>query len=307
MVWPEKDGRRMITFIVNPKAGGGTCLDKMTKVEKLLRTQGVEYEFVYTEYPKHACELAAKAALSGSETVVACGGDGTINETLNGLVAAKKALADKEGGSEVKLGVMPCGTGNDFMRSAAMDTDLFVSLKRVLQGNSKRVDYIDISGIAMICFSNAGIDCEVVQLCNKEKRKTKLSYVKNLIKCVFSTKYYDYTVEINGEKKQFCGVIVSVLNGSSIASGLNYCPGAEVDDKLLDVVIVKKKNRLVMACDLIALAAGRLQKRATAEYLKASSVKITSDCPVVDVDGELYYGLDYDARIADECIRLVCD
>ena len=48
----------------------------------------------------------------------------------------------------------------------------------------------------MICFSNAGIDCEVVELCNKEKRKTKLSYLKNLIKCVFSTKYYDYTVEI---------------------------------------------------------------------------------------------------------------
>jgi diacylglycerol kinase family enzyme len=96
-----------VAFIINPTAGKGRAAKIVPEIEKTMSDiKNVEYRLLYTEKPGHAISIAKDAASSGADIVFAVGGDGTVNEVMNGLIGTGAALA-----------VLPCGSGNDFIRS----------------------------------------------------------------------------------------------------------------------------------------------------------------------------------------------
>lgn len=99
-------------FIVNPKAGNGRALKAVENIKNMCETKGLSYAIEYTNYPENAVEIANKNATK-FEKIIAVGGDGTLNEVLNGIVDTNAAL-----------GVLPCGTGNDFARTIYKTMDI---------------------------------------------------------------------------------------------------------------------------------------------------------------------------------------
>src|SRR5690554_422335 len=118
-----------VYFIVNPIAGGGRAKEFIKKAEPILRAKGLPFTIGYTQYPRHAEELARQVDYNTYSKVVSVGGDGTLNEVINGL--------DLERGV---LGVIPAGSGNDLIKSLDVPEDPFQALEVVLAGREQRID-----------------------------------------------------------------------------------------------------------------------------------------------------------------------
>ncbi|MGD8791055.1 MAG: acylglycerol kinase family protein, partial [Anaerolineae bacterium] len=125
------------TIVVNPIAGRGAGEKLSPRVEEMLRDLGLSFEMAHTEGPGHAVALAREAALQGREVVVAMGGDGTVNEVLNGMMQALRPGETQVGPA---LAVLPIGTGNDFAFGAGLSLDLEVACRAVVRGRERLID-----------------------------------------------------------------------------------------------------------------------------------------------------------------------
>ena len=161
----------MIHFIINPKAKRGKIAKKVKILEKLLHEKKIEYAFHYTTAKGVATDLAREFSKEPDSIVVAVGGDGTVNEVLNGLNT-----------ENAKFGIIPSGTGNDFITCAQIPTDVEKALDLVLNGETKPTDYMICDGVRGLNVIGTGIDVDILNRCRKSKiLRGKLQYVASLI------------------------------------------------------------------------------------------------------------------------------
>ena len=140
-----------ILFVMNPKAGRGATIKKLPRLEKLLQDKEMDYEIKWTEGPGDAT-IFTKNMRDDYDLVTVFGGDGTMNEVLNGLV-----------GGNTPMAVIPIGTGNDFVRSANLPMKLEASLENILNGKPRKIDlglyneeryFVNVVGIGFDAFAN---------------------------------------------------------------------------------------------------------------------------------------------------------
>ena len=179
----------MIDIIVNPVANGKKALKCAAAAEKRLKERGAEYRIHYTNAPKHATEIARELSKT-SDTIVALGGDGTINEVFNGIDVDK-----------VKLGLIPCGSGNDFVASANIPTDTEAAVDLILDGEAKPTDFMVCGGVRGLNIIGTGIDVDILKRCRKSKiLKGKLQYVFSLVISLIKFVFYKFYI-ITAEKE----------------------------------------------------------------------------------------------------------
>ena len=160
----------MLAIIYNPLAGG---IKKMNKkillVENRLKERGVEYKLYKTEKAKHAIELTRQAISDGADILVAMGGDGTLNEVVNGIYNFDK----------ITFGLIPCGTGNDFATHLKLPKDPVKALDLILDGTATYIDYMQLpNGVRGINIVGMGIDVEILKLYEALEKKTKIGFKK---------------------------------------------------------------------------------------------------------------------------------
>jgi len=134
---PDLKGDKMTRYkiIANPAAGGGAGARAIPKIERLLAELCFDFDVACTERPWHAAELAKEAALGGCDVVVAAGGDGTANEVLNGLMAAKLA-----GKHSLAMGILSVGRGNDFAHGVGVPYDLERACQVLAEDHRRLID-----------------------------------------------------------------------------------------------------------------------------------------------------------------------
>lgn len=296
----------MLHLIINPYAGRGRAKADAEKIFEFLSLKNVSYVSHFTSYRKHATEIARDLTLSGTETIVSVGGDGTIHEIINGIISAREQLL-KEGKPYVtRLALLPCGTGNDFMRSAGLPLNLEDALMRVIEGRAEPIDAINIDGVYEICFACRGIDVDVVNMVNASKHKTASSYLKKILLCIFKGIKYDFCINIDGKEIKTRGIVTAVLNGSVLAGGMKFCAPAKINDGLLDVIIIKKRNPLSTLIKLSKLPSGKgfIDGKFVQHFL-GKHVVIETNQSLVDIDGELFLNKKFDAKIAPNVLNLI--
>lgn len=295
----------MMNLIVNPMAKRGKGLKLVEKAKKHLFENKVDYKIHLTEFSKHATEIAYDLVINGADNIVSCGGDGTLNEVVNGIMKAKAELAKSGKVSNVKLGLLPCGTGNDFMRSADMPIDIIKATSLLINGTAKPADIISIDGHFEICFACQGIDAEMVKMVNASRRKTTLSYLKKLLKCVFMNFSYDFTINIDSDEFKKHGLIVAVLNGGKIASGMQMCPPAKIDDGYFDVVIIEHISIVKSLQTLYFMYKGNILEKPYVMHCKAKRCEVKSQQPIIDIDGELFENHEFKAEIIEQALMII--
>lgn len=296
---------RVLELIVNPVARRGEGIKEVEKAKSFFDEKGVAYREHVTQRRKHAAELACKLAVGGADTVVACGGDGTIHEIVNGLMSARRLLEEKGEALVTRLALLPCGTGNDFIRSAGISLDAYEAATVIARGESRGVDLICIDGIYEICFACRGLDVDVVQQVNSSARKTEASYTKKALNCIFKRLNYDFSIIADGVVQDVNGVIAAVLNGWSIASGLNFCPTAKIDDGLMDLIIIKSQSRMKTLKSFMSIVKGNVESDGAVCHLRCRHVEISAKQKYVDIDGELYDGVRFVADIVPSALNLI--
>lgn len=285
-------------FVLNPKAGKGKGLDKIkAQVDSAIENLGVDAGIYLTKAvgdgEKFAALAASEAQKKGENIrIIACGGDGTFNEILNGIMGYDCA----------SVGIMPIGTGNDFVRNFP-DAGDFLDVESQLCGEPVRCDVMKYSGVidgkeqSRYCGNmfNIGFDCNVVDLTAKLKKypliKGSLAYLAAVVGILVKKKGANLRVEIDGEVAEEGPVLLcAIANGSFCGGGVKSSPEARLDDSLMDANIIYNVSRREF-----------LQKFPS--YSKGTHLGLS------DIDRLLYYKQCKEVRITplEDTMRLCVD
>lgn len=279
----------MYHIIFNPVAGKKKATKNLRVVESTLQQRGIDYE-LHQSCDVHDAETITRRLTEAGETdLIVLGGDGTLNEVLNGL-------ADP---TACKIGLIPSGTGNDFAERRGISLDPQKALARILDGEATPVDYLEVSGTRCMNVAGLGIDVDVLERCQRGKLKGKLKYVLSLIKSLFAFKGYRVKIVSEGKEETHEVLICAACNGSQFGGGIKICPPAREDDGKMDVVIVdfiKGKWKIIKA--FLELMKGRVIEYPLTTYFRCESVMFLPEkaCPI-QLDGEIYHNHAFEATL----------
>lgn len=279
----------MYHVIYNPVAGKKRARKNLRIVEEILKKREVEY-LVHASCDVHDAEdIARKLSTDGEREFIVLGGDGTLNEVLNGL-------SDP---SVCKLGLVPSGTGNDFAERMGIPMDAEKALTRILDGEAKLVDYIDVSGTRCMNVAGLGIDVDVLERCQKGKLRGKVKYLMSLIKSLFAFKGCKIKIVSEGREETRDVLICAVCNGTQFGGGIKICPVADPTDKKLDVITVDCIGgvwKIVKA--FIELMKGRILEYPLTTYFQCDSVTFIPEKDIpIQLDGEIYHHHAFEAKL----------
>ncbi|WP_074351687.1 diacylglycerol kinase family protein [Proteiniborus sp. DW1] len=223
-------------FIVNPIAGRDRAIKLIPLIEEKMDKTNIKYKVSITSQPKEATSLTVKGLEEGYDSIIAVGGDGTINEVAMGII-------QKGYGT---LGIIPGGTGNDLARSLNIPLDPEEALYTLLGGEKKHIDYGRINGKFFLNVASIGLDADIVKRTEDVKKviRGKIAYTIGLIITLMVYKSQKLIVELDNETMEIDAMLTAVANGKYYGGGMKICPMAVLDDGSFHIIIVKKVSKL---------------------------------------------------------------
>ncbi len=220
------------TLFVNPSAGRGRCRKIYPMVLEKLGDAGVKCDVVVSQYPGHITRVSSDLAARGQDTVIACGGDGTVNEVLNGV-----------GGTKTALGVVPVGTTNFFAANVGIGKDIDAACKSIKERQTEEIDLVRINDDKLFAgIGCLGFDSEVAAFVGRRrKEKSHLFFSRlrgNLLKFL---SYRPKTVELRFSGDRYFGkvLLAAFCDGRSYAQKIMTPPEHVLDDPFLYVSVVR--------------------------------------------------------------------
>ena len=230
-------------LIYNPVANQGSANKTLPKVQELFEVFNYDYDLRLTEYPGHALELAKQAAESGRKTIIAAGGDGTMNEVINGLMRAD--LKDQK---RPILGVLPVGRGNDFSFGVDVAPELEKNIRAIVEGNVRKIDIGIVSGgdypDGRYFGNGVGLGFDTVVGFEAAKIKWArgaASYLLGLIRTIFL--YHTaptYEIELDNETITQPSLLVSIMNGKRMGGTFHMAPDGDPGDGVFNLCVASQ-------------------------------------------------------------------
>jgi YegS/Rv2252/BmrU family lipid kinase len=298
--------------IVNPEAGSGKGLKDWPFIKILLEKEGIEFDFHLTERKYHAVELTVWAIRKNYKMILVVGGDGTLNEVVNGVFIQKQHPT-----SDITIGVIGVGTGNDWQRSFSIpanyeDNVRAIKNERTILQDVGRVDYFESRIRHIRYFANAagaGFDADVAFATNKLKesgRRGKFLYILSLLKTLINYRYTMASVSVDQTKINGKIFSVTLGIGKYNGGGMMQVPNAQPDDGLFDITIIKKIRRFEVIRNMYRLYNGTILNHPKISGYQAKTASITSKPPVyLEVDGESLGSSPFNFSIVPKSIRVV--
>ncbi|HSF60327.1 MAG TPA: diacylglycerol kinase family protein [Gaiellaceae bacterium] len=275
-------------FLVNPSSAGGSTGKRWPEIAHRAAALGLTGDALISEEPGHLSALAAEAARAGAELLVAVGGDGSVNEVVNGV-------AETEG---VELAVIPRGTGWDFVRTFGIPRDLDAAVAVALDGEVREIDLGVVSyrtwggGDARSYFANvasAGISGAIAQRANATSKALggRVSYYWSTLAVFARWQTGELRVSVDAEVRQGKIIDVVVANGRYLGGGMMMCPEAEPDDGLFDALLIGDVTKRDLLFVLPKTYRGKHLPHPRLELLRGHVVTVESDEPLpIELDGE---------------------
>lgn len=273
-------------FIVNPISGKGKTLKAVDRIKKVCEEENLDYEIYFTEYPKDATKIARKYRFT-KNIIYSVGGDGTLNEVLNGIVGTKNLL-----------GVIPSGSGNDFYKTLSKIDEEYPT-----------IDIGKVNDRYFINIISIGIDAEVannVSLMKKRKVPTNQIYNASLIYTFFKYKYKDIDLSIDEkEKKKGKCTILTICNGQVYGGGYKIAPRAKLTDGYFDVYYVEKVSKFHLPSLINMLKRGIHERHNKVHKSQATKIKFKCDKELVcNIDGEIMTAKKFNVKIIPNAITI---
>jgi diacylglycerol kinase (ATP) len=218
-----------LVFIINPRSGVDRQKAIQQSIETVLDKSQFTYEIQYTQYPKHGIELARAAAEKNAFSVVAVGGDGSVNDVAKGLI-----------GTITSLSIIPKGSGNGMARTLSIPLDERAAIGLINKGNTVMMDIGYANGEPFI--SNAGVafDAVISDKFAHSKRRGLRAYSWLVTRHLWIYKVLEWDIVLDGNAFKEKAFIVNVANGRQFGYDFQIAPGASWTDGLFDVIIIRK-------------------------------------------------------------------
>ncbi|MGV0979677.1 diacylglycerol/lipid kinase family protein [Empedobacter falsenii] len=270
--------KNKIIFIINPIAGKGKGRMIETEIQSYFNQKNVEFETFLTESIGHATEITNQVLTKNPDIIVACGGDGTINEVAQALV-----------GSNVALGIIPIGSGNGLAANLHIPKTTEKAFETILNAKINKIDAGKINENYFFSNMGLGIDADVINNYAQTKTRNFLGYVTASTKAIFNFQPKKFSIELDNEHTlddDFYFVFCS--NSNEAGYGISFSPNAKLNDGKLDFLAVKKLNFIQQIQFSANVLGKRIEKMKQAKVLQVNSVKFNSKQPktIAQVDGE---------------------
>lgn len=268
-------------FVVNPVAGKGKAMKFVDTIRIEAAVLTDDYEIVFTEYPGHATEIVKEHVGKEQCRVYSVGGDGTVNEVVNGLIGSNSTLA-----------VIPAGSGNDFLKSIYEDDAYESIVSRTIRGIEKPIDVVKVNDRYCANVSSMGLDAESAYMANKIKHipliPGGLSYILGLVVTLIKCKNYQMKITMDSEVIEGKMLVAVVANGKYYGNGIMPAPRADITDGILDVCLVRKKGRLEILELFPRYKKGKHEGLRGITFHRCKHVHIIStDSVPINLDGEV--------------------
>ncbi len=295
--------------IVNPVAGAGRTAKKWPHIMGHLKRIGLRFEHDLTEAPGHAIELARLAVKRGFERVVSVGGDGTINEVVNGIHDAGSL-------GEVTLGIIETGTGGDYIRTIGVPRLYEDACQRLMSRSRLTVDVGMVEYMnnnrpvrrLFVNFAGLGFDAEIVRRTTQQFKALggMPSYLMGLLTTLICYQNQEVSLIIDGEvvDGKVCTVLIS--NGKYGGGGMMAAPEADLTDGLLDVLIIGNLTKGDLLRSLPRIYQGTHLSHPKVTLKRAREVEVRSARPLpLQADGELLGVVPAHFRIMPAALNIV--
>ncbi len=281
----------MITIIINPHAGNKNIDFIIKKISSKLP----DSEIIKTTHAGHATEIAKKTK---SKTIIAVGGDGTINETINGILKNK---------NKPRLGIVPIGTSNMLARALNIPTTIKGSIKTITNRKSRKIDIGCINNRHFTIAAGVGLDAHSYKNVEPKIKKMfgEIAYPISLLNTLFNYAPEKLTIEAN--KRKIEGYYTLICNIGTFSKIFHLVKSAKDDDGYLDILILKKKDIPNHFKYLLGLITDTHKNFPDIEHIRAKQLKISSKKGVLGhADAELVGKTPFEIKVLHKAIRIIC-
>lgn len=290
-----------VRVIVNPRSSSGKTNRKWSHIASILKEYMEDFDYVFTEAPMDACTLTRVALKEGVEQIIAVGGDGTLNEVVNGFFENGEPI-----NPQAVLSYISSGTGSDFRRSFSTSRKFREQIRRVVEGEVRsldlgRVSYFDDEAgesrsryfINAASCGLSGATCRAVNgLRLLKKLGGKIAFQWGVISTLFQYRNIDVRLQVDDSFDEILAVnTVAVCNGRFFGSGMNIAPEASLDDGLFDIIVIRKLSlfQIIKWFPLIYKGT-HLKKKELVLMLRGEQVRIDriqeGAEALIEIDGE---------------------
>lgn len=274
-------------FIVNPASGGGKSKRIAEEIRNLLNNDGEDFEMHYTNAPREAIDIVSKYKKAKKPHLIySVGGDGTLFEVVNGIAESNNVL-----------GIIPTGTGNDFIKT--------------INNDDNEITYVDLCKMNEYYFINiasVGIDADIAN--NKERMKNyhipkSMQYYASIIDTYFKFNPIHIKAELDYRAYNQDATILAICNGKYYGGGFQIAPNASYDDGLFDIYLVDKLSKLQIPGLILKLVKSKHEDDNRVHKFTSNSIKVHSDKPInCNLDGEIFTLTDMEFTVTDKKIPI---
>jgi len=279
--------------IVNPNAGNGKGKKDWERISGLFARENIDIISKFTEKKGQAIEITREAIASGFRKFISVGGDGTLNEVVNGVFSQSNCPAN-----EITIGMIPVGTGNDWGRMFGIPL-VYEGAINVIKENKSLLHDIGVisyySGSEkyrryFINIAGLGFEAMVVKKTNKQKDKGRSNnaiYLFNLLSSLISYKNTDAEIIVDGVSRTAKVFSINVGNGRYCGGGMRQTPDALPDDGLLDITVIKEMGRIEIIKALKILYDGTILSHPKVDGYRSTNLIVKSESLLyAEADGE---------------------
>lgn len=268
--------------IINPIAGtggrAGVAQARAAQAAALLEARGLDVDVCVSASPGHARDLAGAALQRGASTVIAWGGDGTVNEVASALAFRDATLA-----------IVPSGSGNGLALELGIPFDPAAAFSVALDGHDRLIDAGELDGRLFFNIAGIGLDAEVAHqfAAGGLKRRGLARYLEITARQLWAYRPETYIIELDGVETRRNSLIVALANARQYGNGALIAPAARVDDGRLDVVVITARSPWRVLVQVPRIFLGQIARVPGVTIRTAREVAITSAHPIrYHVDGE---------------------
>ncbi|MBE0451154.1 MAG: diacylglycerol kinase family lipid kinase [Clostridia bacterium] len=276
---------RKIAIIVNPVAGNGKTIDTLPIIKDVFNKykDTIELKIMLSKNKGDVTALANTISKEGINEFIAVGGDGTLSELINGLDYTLNTI--------YKVGIIPWGTGNDFIKSLNNEKNIVKILNNVVENRLRIIDLGKVNEHYFINVCSFGIDGPIIRDTEKLKKvfPGHPAYLISTLKSGLIFKAQQTKVTVDDREYKGNMILIAVGNGKYIGGGMNVCPDAKIDDGLFEVCLVNNVSKLTFMKEIGKVYKGRLGEVEEVIYDRGKeiSIQVEGIQYQINVDGNL--------------------
>jgi YegS/Rv2252/BmrU family lipid kinase len=286
--------RQPLVLLVNPTSGAGRALKVLPRVEAALDAGRVPFRVVRTKSLDHGVDKAL-TAIGAGELPVVISGDGLVG-AVGGAIA----------GSEIPLGIVPVGRGNDLARVLGIPTEPEEAIAVVLAGHTRTIDIGEANGKPFLGIASVGFDSDANRIANESRLGGNLVYAWAALRALIAWKPARFTIAIGDQRTRVEGYSVVVANNKAYGGGMYIAPDAQIDDGEFDVVTIARVGKMRFLGNLPKVFKGSHVGNDEVQVVRAARLSVSASRPfAVYADGEHLTDLPADLRVIPSALRVL--